>query len=114
MTLRRFAKLPLFRPVLERDTEELRQLPWTPDELKELREVDRERLLGLMVVTGIRIFNELPVIACDDEELRMAFFVWRLAQHVEERRKATKKLRGFFKRLQFLEDGVETWLDHII
>ena len=77
MNLGYYAALPQIRRIEAKDVAELQTLEWDPDELLQLRVMNREELMGLMAFCGIRTYNDMPVIACEDDELRMAYFLWR-------------------------------------
>lgn len=76
-------------------------------ELIELKMMNRQELLQLMWTMGIRMYNDLPVIACDDDELRSAYLVVRL-----ERMKRTRlSLAKQFGRIQHMLFAVADYVE---
>lgn len=75
---------------------EFQKKPFDPMELLKLKRLNREELLCLMVFCEIRTLNGLPVAAMSDDEIRMAFVLWR-AEGQEERksrqREAKRRIR---------------------
>jgi hypothetical protein len=82
----------MVRPITEKDREPLRKLSFEPYELIELKNMNTKDLRGLMCFCGIRVYEDMPVIACEDDELRMAYLVWRSYYSREKRVELNKKL----------------------
>lgn len=65
---------------------------FNPMELVELKALSRRDLLALMVFCDIRLFDDTPVAAMTDDELRKAYVVWRgLGQRERNMKKRTLK-----------------------
>lgn len=89
---------------------QLQKIPFNPLELITLRGLSREELLAVMVFCDIRTLNGLPVAAMDDEELRMAYTLWRSDGQIEYKTKKRKFKRfirqGVSLATQYLEGGL--------
>lgn len=75
---------------------EFQKRRFDPFELLKLKRLNREELLSLMVFCEIRVMNETPVVAMTDDELRMAYLLWRAngqTERVERQREAKRRIR---------------------
>lgn len=70
-------------------------------EIKELNELERDELLALMKFCEIRVYEDLPVIACTNDELKMAYIYWR-SEGIRRRKRFVFKLNSKFKEYQKL------------
>lgn len=87
-----YAKLPEKRMVTEKDWEEFETVGFDPEELLQLKEMNRKELIGLMVFCGIRVFNEVPLIVLEEDEMRMAYLVWRADKMTRKKSKVAKRM----------------------
>jgi hypothetical protein len=106
-----YIALASVRPITEKDRKPLQRFSFDPQELKELKEMKTNELRGLMCFCGIRTFEELPVIACDDDELRMAYIVWRSYYSKEKRLVLNKKVNRFEKYMDLLSNELDDFMD---
>ena len=75
-----------------------------PAELIELRNMDRETLLQLMYVLGIRQIQETPVSSCSDDELRMGYCILRSGKMQDAKMKWSKRWRAVFHTIVGMYD----------
>ena len=71
-------------------------------ELLELRDMDRNTLLGLMKFCNIRVYDETPVVACTEDELKLAYVCWRSIVIKEKKEKFSsinRKINKYKKML---------------
>jgi hypothetical protein len=59
------------------DHEKFDQISFDLSEISQLSIMNKEELLGLMAFCKIRRFNDVPIIACNEDEMRLAYCVWR-------------------------------------
>lgn len=78
-----------------------------PEELEELAQLDRESLENLMHICRITAFNGCPVVALTDNEIRMAYCVWR-GYEINERRAPLKLASA---RIKSLTDFLKTYIE---
>lgn len=69
--------------------DEMQKKVFHPLELLELNDMNRNELKYLMMFCDIRVVDGLPVVAMEDDELRMAYLIWRSLG--QEERKAKRK-----------------------
>lgn len=82
------------RRVTSKDQEKFQQITFDLSEISQLSIMNRDELLGLMAFCQIRRFNDFPVAVCTDDELRLAYCIWR-----GNKAKETKKI--WLKALNF-------------
>lgn len=75
------------RVVTAKDLENFKVITFNKSELMELKMMTRPDLLALMKALGIRTYHDLPIIACEDDELRSAYLVFRSGYAKEARKK---------------------------
>lgn len=114
MTLFFYATLPEIKRITEEDREVFRSLSWNPQELIDLKLMERHQLLGLMMFCDIRTFNEMPIIACEDDELRTAYLIWRGALSKERRAEIFKTAEKLKKLTNATYDGLIWWLENML
>lgn len=68
----------------EKDHKFFKTIGFDPEELLEVKEMDEKELTYLMLFCNIRTFNDMPVEAMSEDEMRMAYVVWR-AEKIKER-----------------------------
>lgn len=85
----------------------LQRTPMTSHEMLKLKHLGRQDLMFLMMFTDIRVFNDLPVIAMEDDEMRMAYLVWRYIGIEEEKEKSWKTRIRLRKSKRFLIKHLE-------
>lgn len=87
------------RPIKPIDVERLTRKEISESEMLELRSMEGTDLLALMKFCGIRVYEGTPVIACTDDELKVAYVLWR-SNGIKERKKTFAKWHQKFIRLQ--------------
>jgi hypothetical protein len=73
----------------EKDRESFETMDFEPDELLQIKMMNRKELLKLMWFCGIRAFNDVPIIVLPDNDMRMAYVVWR-AERIKKKRDAIR------------------------
>jgi hypothetical protein len=89
-----YSNLASQKRVLPKEQLKLLSMPFDPKEMVQLKLMNTEQLDGLMAFCQIRVFNDVPITACTDDEKRLAFCVFRSAGTG----KKEKKLIDFFKK----------------
>lgn len=85
----------------ESDVRMLRSRELGKNELSTVYSLNKEELLALMKFCDIRVYEETPVIACEDWELMTAFVAWRSVDVMGRKNKA-KKIGKWFREAQRL------------
>jgi hypothetical protein len=114
MNLFYYAQLPEVRRVTADDHKIFRQMAWNPQELIQLKLMKHRELMGLMMFCGIRVYNEMPVIACEDNELRMAYLVWRGAMSTIKRNEIVRLLERLKRNANRAHEGILFWLQEMM
>lgn len=114
MALIYYATLPAIRRVTPEDHANFHRMTWDPFELIELKQMHREDLLGLMVFCDIRAFNAMPVIACEDDELRLAYLAWRSILSKECRTLIASRVGRASRIIQSVTGGLKWWMGEMI
>ena len=105
------AYLPAKRNVTEKDREIFDTISFDPLELIQLKEMNKEELKGLMAFCGIRMFRDTPVIACTEEEMRLAYLGWRAYRSLETRKVVLNKTREWLSRFDKTHTSFLRYLD---
>lgn len=94
-----YAHIARKRTVTSLDVERLMNYEISDRELNELRILPRVDLLSLMKFCDIRTYEDTPVIACTEDELRLAYIIWR-SQGIKKRKKKIVQLNRQLKKVQ--------------
>ena len=78
--------------------ETLRTKPLSPEELEDLAALSREELENLMAICQITTYNDCPIVALTDNEIRMAYCAWR-GHEINRLREPAKKATRYLKRI---------------
>lgn len=105
MKLNELAKIAKVRNVSLNDYDVFKQVEFQPDELLQLKEMSHQELVNLMVFCGIRTFNDVPLIVLDDDEMRMAYLVWRSTWSKEKEEILTSHVERGMKWLNYLKQA---------
>lgn len=102
-----YAYLARKKTVTQLDVERLANNEVSDRELYELRTLSRKDLMSLMKFCSIRVYEETPIVACTDDELRMAFIFWRSYEIKKRKTKigqVNQKLKSFQRLVgQYIE-----------
>jgi hypothetical protein len=104
-----YATLPVIRRVTEEDRTSFHRMTWDPFELIELRQMRYTDLMGLMVFCDIRVFNDMPIIACTEDEMRLAYIAWRSVLSKACRVAITRKAERATGLFQKIMQGIQWW-----
>lgn len=77
MDLNLYIHLTEIRRITEKDRREFETLEFEPDELLQVKMLEKKELMQLMWFCGIRAFNGMPLVVLEDNDMRMAYVVWR-------------------------------------
>jgi hypothetical protein len=89
MDLNYYIHLAEVRRVREKDRKEFETLEFDPDELLQLKMMDRKELLMLMWFCGIRAYNRVPIIVLEDNDMRLAYVIWR-SERMKKKKEAIR------------------------
>jgi len=78
-----------------------------PEELIQLKEMDHRELTGLMIYCGIHVYNGVPLLVLKDDEMRMAYLVWRASCIDVKKVEVTKKWGRGMKWFSYLRMAME-------
>lgn len=95
------------KPRIKENQQTLRDMPLDPLDFEELRDFNRQELEALMDICCIKVYNELPVVALTDNEMRMAYMAWK-GHHYEH---AMKDWRSLARRLSKVLDVVKRYTE---
>jgi hypothetical protein len=90
MDLKYYTHLTEVRRVTEKDRKEFETLEFDPDELLQVKMMERKELMQLMWFCGIRAFNEMPLVILEDNDMRMAYVVWR-AERIKKKKESIRQ-----------------------
>lgn len=83
---------------------QFRTAGFDPEELLQLKDMNNKELTGLMIYCGIHVYNGVPLIVMKDDEMRMAYLIWR-GQRVDEKKNELQTVLE--RRLKWLRYGLE-------
>ncbi len=86
--------LPSKRRITSKDHKQFDSVFFDLNELSQLQTMNKEELLGLMAFCQIRIFNHLPILACSEDEMRLAYCVWRGDKSKKEKKTMLNMIKG--------------------
>lgn len=85
--LKQLSEIGRKQAVKAKDREVFATIEFDPNELKQLKNMDEKELQGLLMFCGIRSFNGIPSYVLEENEMRMAFVLWR-AEKIKEKKEA--------------------------
>lgn len=106
-----YATLPKYRRITKEDREGLKTISFDPNELWMLKTMNTHELRGLMVFCDIRVYEETPIIACTDDEMRMAYLSWRAANSLIKRIPFAVKLKKRANMVLDAFEGLTDWIE---
>lgn len=83
------------------DQKILKELPVSPYEIMQVHHLNQKDLRLLMFFCDIRVVQDIPIIAATDNEMRMAYILWR-SGGIQEKKDSKNKLLS--KTFAFLKD----------
>lgn len=102
--LKRYAAIGWSKHTQPMNIEAFKTLNFDPQEVMQLKEMDRKELMGLMLFCGVHVFNEVPLVVMEEDEMRMAYLGWRLLRIREKENEVKPKMeRGIKWALNFRE-----------
>lgn len=108
LDLKEIAKIPYRRYVRESDRDQFKTYGFDLNELNLLKDMEHNELLCLMLVCGIRVYNGIPLEVMRDDEIRMAYLVWRADQVNMKKAEIDEKVGRRLKWLNKINDVVKT------
>ena len=91
LPLKEVARLALDSNELIQDYRVFEKEDFDPNELQQLKEMNERELPGLMIYCGIRVYEGVPLCVMEEDEMRMAYVIWR-ADIVKKKKERLKKL----------------------
>lgn len=90
LNLKRIADIPAKRPFSLQERKDMQKTDFQPDELKQLKEMEEKELKLLLIFCGIRAYEGIPLEVMEEDEMRMAYVIWRAESFNEKRHKRSK------------------------
>lgn len=109
MYLKRYSRTAEERTVTDKDRSKFKTVDFDPNELIQLKEMNKRELQLLMKFCGIRVFNGVPFVVMEENEMRMAYIVWRADQINEKKREWSVKLERGMKWTNHLLNAAKLW-----
>ncbi|PGQ88211.1 hypothetical protein [Priestia megaterium] len=78
-----------------------------PEELIQLKEMNHRELTGLMIYCGIHVYNGVPLVVLKEDEMRMAYLVWRASRVEVKGAEVTQKVERGIKWFNYFHQAVE-------
>ena len=109
MDLKEASRLALTHANFEKDYKRFKTIDFDPKELIQLKEMNGRQLQGLMIYCGIRVYDGVPLCVMEEDEMRMAYLVWR-AELINEKKKFVRNLgkRGM-KWMEQLQEAMKAY-----
>lgn len=109
LNLKSYARQANRKVTTNKDQEVFKTIGFDPEELEQLKEMDETELKLLMIFCGIRVYNEMPLCALEEDEMRMAYVIWRADKIKEKRQEVSKKMERGIKWTERLLDLTKIW-----
>jgi hypothetical protein len=109
LNLKRYAKMATEQVVTDKNREVFKTAGFDPEELVQVKEMNTKELQSLMLFCGIRAFNGVPLLVMEDDEMRMAYVVWRSQKVAERKKEIATKMEGVMKWSNRLLDAAKVW-----
>jgi hypothetical protein len=107
LNLKHAASIPKRRKVTQQDRDVFKTIEFDPNELLELRDMEYKELLLLMLFCGVRVFNEIPLIAMTEDEMRMAYILWRAHKIGEKKEDMKVRVERGIRWIEKIQKTVE-------
>lgn len=105
MELKKYAKLPYEGRVTEEHRKDFNVIGFDPEELIQLKEMNGKKLTCLLLFCGIRVYNGVPLIVLEEDEMRMAFVIWRAERIMETRGKMIPKVERSLTWINLIQEA---------
>lgn len=109
LDLKAYAKQASERIITDQEREVFKTVGFDPEELWQLKEMNEKELRLLMVFCGIRVFNEVPLLVLEEDEMRMAYIIWRSDRVKEKKREIARKVERGIKWTEHLLNAAQIW-----
>lgn len=80
LLLKHYANCALEDARCQKDYTRFQTLDFDPDELLQLKEMNKKELTGLMIYCGIHVLNGVPLLVMEENEMRMGYLAFRKIQ----------------------------------
>lgn len=107
VNLKRFAGLHKKKTVTDEDREDFKTIGFDPNELLQLKEMNHKELTGLMIFCGIHVFNGVPLLVLEEDEMRMAYLIWRAEQINQRKLELAPKWERGIRWLQYIQEAMQ-------
>ena len=108
LLLKRVSEMGLYGEEGMKERNEFKTIKFNPEELIQLRDMNKKELTGLMVFCGIRVFNDVPLVVMEEEEMRTAYLGWRLLQTENLQEEISPEQKRGIKWIRILNQTTNT------
>lgn len=109
LNLKRYTKEAAQRIITDKDREVFKTVGFDPEELWQLKDMSERELQLLLLFCGIRVYNGVPFIVLEEDEMRMAYVVWRAERIKEKKREVSIKMERGMKWTEHLLNATKIW-----
>lgn len=109
LNLKMYAKLVEARTITDKDREIFKTVGFDPEELWQVKEMNEDELKLLMLFCGIRVYEDTPVIVMNEDEMRMAYVLWRADMVKEKKREVSKQMERGMKWTRHFLNAAKIW-----
>lgn len=113
LNLKHYANQARNRIITDMDREVFKTIGFDPEELQQLKDMSEKELKLLMLFCGIRVYNEMPLVALEEDEMRMAYVIWRSEKVKEKKREVSEKMERGMKWANHLLRAAKIWTHSI-
>ena len=100
--LKRYAALGGTSTFTQQDRKVFQTVGFDPNELLQLQDMNNKELTHLMIFCGIRVFNGTPVCILGDDDMRLAYVLWRANLVNEKKLTIAKKAERGMKWINYM------------
>jgi hypothetical protein len=107
LDLKKFVNVAKTRKVTNEDRKPFLTIGFDPEELIQLKNLDHNELLGLMMFCGIRVYDGMPLCVLEDDEMRMAYVIWRAEMIKQKTKEILPEVRRGIKWIDYLRKAAQ-------
>lgn len=105
--LKTYATIPKTRKFLPSERHVFKTIEFEPDELLQVNEMTKDELIGLCLFCGIRVYNGMPLSVLEEDEMKMAYVVWRAHMISEAKQELMPKIERGIKWLNYTKAALK-------
>lgn len=110
LNLKEYSKAGFERITPEEKKDEFKTIHFDPNELIMLKSMDHKELIGLMLFCGIRVYNGIPLVVMEEDEMRMAYVIWRSSKMNEEKERNGRYIERGIKWFNLIQKAIDLTL----